>query len=207
VVSTGDVVDDAGRTTTIASMHAIKLGIVGGTNELRGGRAFLRDVGRLPQNTCNLPPFPPSTPPADLRWSVAELIEAGQHMPPGSWRGPYLQVPRAVFGEIINAATVGPSLLATWTPYGAALDWAMLDGWGRPIVLQIPDFDPALADSVEERRYARLVSAGRDGLLETPRTAATVALAQYPNASNALAPGNLCGDDLVLYLHVADLRR
>lgn len=67
--------------------------------------------------------------------------------------------------------------------YGADGDPAVLDSWNSPVVLQIPS-DP---------RYTRLVSAGPDRILETPSATSVPATSQ-------------CGDDVVLYLHVADER-
>lgn len=200
ITSAGDMTEEGRKTATLASMQAIRDAIVGGGANLTSGKSFLRDVGRLPSNTCT-PPTPPA--PGDLRWSLAELIEKGPE--PGmttydpvtrrGWRGPYVSSTRATFGAL--------ALDATWAAYGTAQDWAVLDGWGNPIVLQIPDFEPGI-DTLEERRFVRLVSAGGDGRIDTPRTGATVTSAQYPRVS---LPGNLCGDDQVLYLLVADLRQ
>ncbi|NUN47726.1 MAG: type II secretion system protein [Candidatus Brocadiae bacterium] len=63
------------------------------------------------------------------------------------------------------------------------------DGWRRPIFVQIPGDS---ADPAENGRRARLVSAGPDGIVQTPAT--------------GLPARSACGDDLVVYLFVADER-
>lgn len=75
----------------------------------------------------------------------------------------------------------GPYVMDNGARDGAD-DPAILDGWGRPIVNQAPT---ALT--------IRLVSAGADGILETPPAIAMPTLAA-------------CGDDLVLFLRTADTR-
>ncbi|MBE2286736.1 MAG: hypothetical protein IAE77_24985 [Prosthecobacter sp.] len=104
---------------------------------------------------------------ADLPQDIAELFirRAGwPNFDPNTrlgWRGPYVMDSGARDG---------------------ANDPAILDGWGRPIVIQTPT---ALT--------IRLVSAGADGILETPPATAMPTLAA-------------CGDDLVLFLRTADTR-
>lgn len=50
-------------------------------------------------------------------------------------------------------------------------DPAILDAWGRPIVIQEPDADGGFNPTGVERTYTRLVSAGPDGVIDTPLTA------------------------------------
>ncbi|MFW5693485.1 MAG: pilus assembly FimT family protein [Thermoguttaceae bacterium] len=97
------------------------------------------------------------------------------------WRGPYLL--GSGFTYAIDAER-GFSTL-----YGEDGDPAVQDGWGNPIVLQEP-FDPA-ATEYDRSRHVRLVSAGPDGVLDTP---ADVLL---PTAAER-------GDDLVLFLWIAE---
>jgi len=67
----------------------------------------------------------------------------------------------------------------------SADDPAPTDGWVNPIVIQLPNADP------DERANVRLVSAGPDGVLDTP--------------GNVLTPsGSQKNDDVVLYLYRED---
>ena len=93
------------------------------------------------------------------------------------WHGPYLQ-------DAPGKYAINPSIGFT-SEYGAANDPAPVDGWNHPIILQIPP-DPT---------YARLVSAGPDGIIQTP------ANISYPTTN----PTNERGDDLVLFLTRPDL--
>jgi prepilin-type N-terminal cleavage/methylation domain-containing protein len=94
------------------------------------------------------------------------------------WNGPYL---KHTGGRYPVPGTV-------YTPtYGQEGDPTVVDGWGRPIVLQY------LIDSGTD--YSRLVSAGPDGVINTP------ANVPYPGRDNSV-----CGDDIVLYLRVPDRR-
>ncbi|MEM1222413.1 MAG: hypothetical protein AAGH40_06580 [Verrucomicrobiota bacterium] len=68
------------------------------------------------------------------------------------WNGPYLIETGARYGETTEPADADNFIAA----YGDDDDPAVLDAWGKPIILQQPDTDDA-----------RLVSAGPDGLLET----------------------------------------
>lgn len=68
-------------------------------------------------------------------------------------------------------------------------DLAPLDGWGSPVVIQLPDVAGGFTD--EEIEHVRLVSAGRDGVVDTPPNVLTPTLAEK-------------GDDVVLYLYRED---
>ncbi|MEM1210696.1 MAG: type II secretion system protein [Planctomycetota bacterium] len=69
-------------------------------------------------------------------------------------------------------------------------DLAPIDGWGNPIVIQLPDVSlGAITD--EEVENVRLVSAGPDGVIDTPDDTLTPSVAEK-------------GDDLVLYLYRED---
>jgi len=90
--------------------------------------------------------------------------------------------------------------------YGTPGEFAFFDPWDNPVVLQVPFF-PA-ADSPADLdlgfalglrwRYARLVSAGPNGILETPVD--DPCAGRLPDGT---APAR--GDDLVLFLNRADL--
>lgn len=66
------------------------------------------------------------------------------------WNGPYLFDTGARYGDVVES---GDNFT---TAYGTNSDPAILDGWGKPIILQQPD-------SI----HARLVSAGPNHVLET----------------------------------------
>jgi hypothetical protein len=72
--------------------------------------------------------------------------------------------------------------------YGNAGDPSVPDGWGRPIILQIPTISGTL-----DWQDARLVSAGLDGKIDTPLNV------QSPSDSAR-------NDDLLLFLLVTDQR-
>jgi len=94
------------------------------------------------------------------------------------WRGPWLDPASSIAYRIDN-------LTGFTGIYGLQGDLAPADGWGRPVVLQCPGNDPAQAGD------ARLVSAGPDGVLDTPLGVATPTLAEKH-------------DDVVLYLSRED---
>lgn len=85
------------------------------------------------------------------------------------WRGPYLRGAGAKYQ--VDVARGFTRL------YGEAGDPTPVDGWGRPIVLQQPVLDGTAA-SAKDLRFARLVSAGPNGVLDTPVTALEPTLAQ-----------------------------
>lgn len=77
------------------------------------------------------------------------------------WKGPYLRS-GAAGGMYLQDTTRGFGAL-----YGVNGDPAPLDGWGNPIVLQQPAAaSPAAVAG--DLSYARLVSAGPNGVIETP---------------------------------------
>ena len=95
--------------------------------------------------------------------------------------------------------------------YGNPGEKAVGDPWGNPYVLQIPPAN-AFASAAEERRfhYARLVSAGPDGVLQTPCFAsgtldadARRALRLAGRQSDGTAASR--GDDVVLFIDRADV--
>jgi prepilin-type N-terminal cleavage/methylation domain-containing protein len=79
--------------------------------------------------------------------------------------------------------------------YDAAGDPAILDPWGSPVVLQFPA-PGSYSDPADRDAFARLVSAGPDGVLQTPADAVF-------NGKPWPAP-DARGDDLVVFLHRND---
>lgn len=108
------------------------------------------------------------------------------------WQGPYTLHSGAEF-----YVTDTDTSLATGTnfterygvgdPVTRVGDPAVIDGWGNPIVIQEPDVDGNDAIDSQEALHARIVSAGRNGRLETPPD-----LAMPTDVER--------GDDLVLFL-------
>ena len=147
------------------------------------------------------------------------------------WKGPYLKgggvrFPRAEEQRWAGDATflergfhtmqVSTNGTRTYSYYARTAegegdgDWAKLDPWGNPYVVQVPGARafPAGArpeggradDAFAERRWrwARLVSAGPDGVLETPREELCAGL-------DADGTTERRGDDLVLFLNREDV--
>lgn len=71
-------------------------------------------------------------------------------------------------------------------------DPTVFDAWANPIVIQEPTtWDSTMATGADPKKYARLVSAGPNGVLETPETTG------MPTASQR-------GDDIIMFLFVPD---
>jgi hypothetical protein len=105
------------------------------------------------------------------------------------WRGPYLT----------NSAGTLSSALAQY-PTSRGRIWpsppsdsppAVLDGWGNPIIIQWPQGNGIT--SAQTAAYVRLVSAGRNGVFDSPLTVADLTT-MWLNASSTGY------DDVVLYL-------
>ncbi len=127
--------------------------------------------------------------------SIADLFLASTNLPKQlhafdpvtqlGWRGPYLISSDAHYSVDATNFTAA---------YGSNGDPAILDAWGKPIVLQVPQVTGATLD--EEVQNARLVSAGPDGIIQT--------------SLHKLMPSDLTpsdrGDDVVLFLFTATLQ-
>lgn len=171
--------DDASTATTLTSLRDAITGTVGRGFGVSAG--YLADVGKLPSSVSDLLRKPPSVPPFDVDRGIG-------------WRGPYVVAP--AFPYQIDALA-GFSAI-----YAVPGDPVVLDAWQRPIVVQVPDADGDGTADASDLKYARLVSAGRNGALETPRTdaASGSGSAAFPSLAS-------CGDDVVLYVNVADQRQ
>lgn len=106
------------------------------------------------------------------------------------WRGPYLASSSTRY--VVNLADGFTSHYAFVADGTAPMPG---DGWARSIVLQYPDIADDGLDAIE-REHVRLVSAGDNGKIDTPRIGAAALL---PTLAQ-------CDDDLVLYLRVQDVR-
>jgi len=146
------------------------------------------------------------------------------------WRGPYLQrypgVQNAdkerlgLFPAATDRRTSSDTTFfdrgffydSVHSHYGQPGYRAVGDAWGNPIVLQIPPDDAFVAPTEAKRwRFARLVSAGPDGVLHTPRYDSSILDTASRRRSARLAGMALDssvtarGDDLVLFLNRPDI--
>lgn len=172
ITKVGTAADDSREQTTRLTLTNLRNAIDG---------PYRLNLGRAPEFVADL--LRPATPGA---YDPASLT---------GWNGPYVRVPIARYrvgpvGMPGDDDFVHSSFTAD---YGVDDDLAVLDSYGAPIVLQIPDVDGNGDYSADERRSARLVSAGLDGEIDTPRDA------HFPSLA-------LCDDDLVLYVEAADQR-
>lgn len=109
--------------------------------------------------------------------TIADLLR----VPPA-----YLTSSLAVFNPVTRLGWNGPYFLSTAVDsLGIPL---IVDAWNSPLILQRTATSGYTLDP-----YVRIVSAGPNGIVETPEGLI------YPSRA-------VCGDDLVLYLTVADLR-
>ena len=188
-VRLSDPAEDPRFVGTETTMNAIRDAIVGrsaaGSPAVTG---YLADMKAYPKQLPDLLRQPPGASPYD------EQTQTG-------WRGPYLRAPTAVYQ---------PNELFGFTEAYAQFGEPMVDdlfdhdegspAWKSPIVLQYPDLDGdgLPEEDHEDPLYVRLVSAGPNGILDTPQSHPTIDV-HYP-------PLSACGDDIVVYLRVADLR-
>jgi prepilin-type N-terminal cleavage/methylation domain-containing protein len=108
------------------------------------------------------------------------------------WRGAWLDATTATgypaaLDEMVNRNTASANGFGA--AYGEPGDLAPLDGWGSPVVIQLPSVAAGITD--DEVDHVRLLSAGPDGVLDTPATTLTPSLVQK-------------NDDLVVYLYRED---
>lgn len=166
ILEIGNFQEKASYATTKTTLNTVRDAINGAS----AGQGYRQDMRS----------FPTTQPTESLPGTLASLYVA----PAGAtlynpvtrlgWHGPYLSGDTGTFQ--IN---VGAGFTAN---YGAANDPAPVDAWNHPIVIQIPS-DPT---------YARLVSAGPDGTIQTPLTVLD-------------PPTSMRGDDVVLFLLRPDL--
>ncbi len=161
---------------TETSMLAIRDAILGTS----GGPGAWSDLGRQPAQ------FPTSPSLLTVHQNPFVTGEAGEFNPVTKigWRGPYL-------------------MGASRQDDGSNV---FLDGWGNPLTIFVPDTDADAVMDGNDITYARLVSNGPNGILETAQENTT----KYdPSGSEGSAPLTLddCGDDLLLFFFVADKRQ
>jgi prepilin-type N-terminal cleavage/methylation domain-containing protein len=128
---------------------------------------YLGDVGQLPTTMKDLLVQPTG-------------VQSFNRDTNSGWHGPYL----------LNATGTYPRNDA----YGQVGDPAILDAWGNAIVLQVPTAGSTPAINAA---FARLVSAGQNGVLDTP-------LNTLDGLSNPYPSAGLRGDDVVLFVNHSD---
>ena len=200
--------DDAERVVATASLRSLAEAITGTAaapgyvDDMKSVPGFLRSGVRAHDllSPDSFPAFASYDPVARRGWRgpylksgavVENLIPARQNrFPEASDRrrdGDATYQDRGFFPD-------GPE-----SPYGRPGDLAVADPWGNPMVAQSPAstaFSGGAGD-LERFRFARVVSAGPDGILTTPRD----------RLAGRLADGtaDARGDDLVLFLNRTDV--
>ncbi len=105
------------------------------------------------------------------------------------------------YDPMFNIGWRGPYVMPTGT--NVAGQPTLVDGWGNEIEIQV-DFDGDGKVNREESKFIRIVSAGPNGEIETPTDISNM----VPGSENE--PSTLtkaeCGDDMVVFLSVPDLR-
>jgi prepilin-type N-terminal cleavage/methylation domain-containing protein len=103
------------------------------------------------------------------------------------WKGPYVRhggakyqidnntSPDPAKGEVNRKYTDAYGLSDEWSTATPPVltspgDPTILDAWGRPIVLQEPSTGTLYTPDATDKTYARLVSAGPNGIIDTPLT-------------------------------------
>jgi hypothetical protein len=167
VVALGGVREDSAQTVARASLHAIR-DAIHGTSEAPG---YLTDMKFVPGFRC-------ATICARDLLDAPSSYPSFSHFDPAAkrgWRGPYVK------GD--PASSDGMTIV---------------DPWGNPIIIQVPPVGKGgSTDDLERFRYARVLSGGPDGKVQTP--ADPLAGLQSDGTSAAR------GDDLILFLNRADV--
>ena len=124
--------------------------------------------------------------PTDLSLLLSQVHPTAADFDPVTkigWRGPYL---RGATGSATSTTN-------------------LVDGWGNALTIFIPDINQDSVIDQSELQYARLVSAGADGILDTAESN----LGDYiPGGSDPSTGLTLeeCGDDVLLFFFIADTR-
>lgn len=108
------------------------------------------------------------------------------------WQGPYIMHSGSEYyvTDTDSDSSTGTNFTSRYGVGNATTrvgDPTLIDAWGGPIVIQVPDLDENGVTSTIEKQHARVVSAGRNGILETPPDVLMPTLAQR-------------GDDIVIFL-------
>lgn len=197
-----------------SQMRVVAEGFVGSAE----GPGFLADMKYLPGfQSEKLEHIQTGDLLSNARYPNSDFNPAVQR----GWRGPYLRFTSGVQNteRVRNGAFPASDERrteddrtflerafysnATTSPYGVEGNPAIADSWGNPIVVQVPP-PSAFSNSTgiaKRFRYARLVSAGADGELQTPLNHRLAGLEPLPNGK---VDTTLRGDDFVLFLNRHD---
>ena len=203
-----DVRDDAEITIARSSMKAIAEGVTGSA----AGTGYLQDLKHVPGFRVSAirmhDLFSASSHPTYSEYDSAAAR---------GWRGPYVKpgagaanlessrrgfFPQAGDRRHTDDATYlerGFFLNGSASLYGVPGDLSLADPWGNPYVIQIPPAGAFAGSSGDAKRfrYARVVSAGPDGVLNTPANRLAGMLADGTTEARE--------DDLVLFLNRSDV--
>lgn len=177
--------------TTEANLQTLSKAILGTSTQKGYYQHMGQHYSRMPRSIADLFRSPSYLPLEFQNYQASSRL---------GWRGPYCLLVQGRYG--MRTAKGFQFRHGFSSAFGQPADPAILDGWGNPIILQI-DFDGNVEVQPEEARYARLVSAGPNGRLETPMSLSKKVPGKNKTSELTL---NDCGDDLVLFLQVADLR-
>lgn len=133
------------------------------------------DLGQQPNR------FP--TDPSQLLVEVHPTVGAFDPVTRIGWRGPYL---RGAFRQEDGTNV-------------------FLDGWGNPMSIFIPDINGDSMIGRDEIQYARLVSNGENGVLDTLESHTEDYIPGGADPATSLTVDE-CGDDVLLFFFVADTR-
>ena len=129
----------------------------------------------------------PNLFPIDLSLLLSQVHPTAADFDPVTkigWRGPYLR------GATGSTATGTSNLV---------------DGWGNLLKIFIPDINENSKIDRSELQYARLVSAGADGILDTVESNLEDYIPGGSDPSTGLTLEE-CGDDVLLFFFIADTR-
>jgi len=134
--------------------------------------------------------------PNVLPRSIEELVEQ--------------EPPQKIYEESPELSHYDPVFRIGWRgpylfPTGKTNDGrpTVVDGWGRELQIQV-DFDEDGTITQTESQFIRIVSAGENGLIETPLGEENMKPGTDESQELTLEE---CGDDLVMFVQVPDLRQ
>jgi len=176
---------------TDATLQEIKRAIMGGPS----GPGFYGDLlGYYPKKTkstaadYNLHFL--LSQPTDASWGSMNKYNRKTAV---GWRGPYLQGGRTTGANAFNDVFNSTTNLTGKVHVDVSNSTQIMDTWDRPVILQVP-YDTSVSNY--NLKYARLVSAGPDGVIDTKIA--------YDGTGGALPDASDRNDDRVLYLKKPD---
>lgn len=208
VMNTGNMRENAETTAARSTLNTIREAIVGSP----GAAGYLIDMKYVPGfRTVNMRTHDLLSSSSYPNFAAFDLVANR------GWRGPYLNNAQGAantnkardgafpasneirFPGDTTYLTRGFFTDVSNSPYGFTGDLVAADPWGNPIVLQVPPasaFNGSTGDA-KVFRYARLVSAGPDGVLSTPLDRLGGMLSDGTSSAR--------GDDIVIFLNRTDV--